>query len=102
MTKDAEKFLCICYHDYLLRIKDGLSKSDSRRFSKNYINENPNFADWHDDDYAETRRELAHLGMLKVDVSGAFSILPTSIDYMENRFKNNLMELTEFISQFIP
>lgn len=34
MTKDAEKFLCICYRDYLSRVKDGNSKSDSRRFSK--------------------------------------------------------------------
>lgn len=102
MTKDAEKFLCICYRDYLSRVKDGNSKSDSRRFSKNYKNENPNFANWHADDFAETRRELKRLGILNVEISGAFSILPNGIDYMENRFKNNLKELTEFISQFIP
>lgn len=102
MTKDAEKFLCICYRDYLSRVKTGISKSESRRFSKNYKDENPNFADWHDDDFAETRHELKCLGILKVDVSGSFSILPDGIDYMENRFKNNLKELTEFISQLIP
>lgn len=102
MTKDAEKFLCICYRDYLSRVKDGNSKSDSRIFSKNYKNENPNFANWHNDDFAEIRRELKRLGILNAEVSGAFSILPNGIDYMENRFKNNLKELTEFISQFIP
>lgn len=34
MTKDAEALLCICYHDYLERVKSGQSKTESRYFLK--------------------------------------------------------------------
>lgn len=34
MTKDAEKFLCICYHDYLDKIEAGSSKTEANFFQK--------------------------------------------------------------------
>ena len=102
MTKDAEKFLCICYNDYVSKIKSGSSKSDALRFSKTYKNENKHFSDWHEEDFAQIRSELKSIGFLKVEISGAFSLLPDGIAYMENRFKNNLKELAEIISGFIP
>ncbi len=102
MTKDAEKFLCICYRDYLSRIKSGLSKVESRRFSGNYKTENTKFSDWHNDDFLAARNELKQNNMLKIELSDAFSILPDGIEYMENRLKNGLKEFADIISDFIP
>lgn len=102
MTKDAEKLICICYHDYLSKIKAGSSKTEAKRFSQNYQNENSHFSSWHKDDFSSTRDELCKLGFLKVWISGSFELTPNAIEYMENRFKNNLKEITKFISQLIP
>ena len=102
MTKDADKFICICYHDYLERINSGSSKTKAKCFSDNYKSENNSFASWHEDDFSSTVMELSKSGYLKVYLSDSFELTPLAIEYMENRFKNNLKELTEFISKFIP
>lgn len=102
MTKDAEALLCICYHDYLERVKSGQSKTESRCFSEDYIHETDSLSSWHEDDFHSTCSELQHLHYLKVWVTGSFELTSDAIEYMENRFKNNVKELAEFISQFIP
>ncbi len=102
MTKDAEKFICICYQDYLSRIKSGSSKTQARNFSENFKSENCNFSSWHDDDFDSACSELKKLGYLKIWISGSFVLTDSAIEYMENRFKNNVKGLAEFISQFIP
>lgn len=102
MTKDAEKFLCICYHDYLDKIEAGSSKTEANFFSKNYRTENSRFSSWHEDDFSSTRRELTQLGFVKSSVIGSFELTPTAIEYMENRFKNGIKELADFISKLIP
>ncbi len=102
MTKDAEKFICICYKDYLNRIKAGSSKTEANNFSQCYRNENNRFSSWHEDDFTSTRRELKQLNFLKVSTSGSFRMTPEAIEYMEKRFKNGLAEVIDFISKFIP
>lgn len=102
MTKDAEKFLCICYHDYLDKIEAGSSKTNANFFSENYRNENGRFSLWHEDDFSSTRRELNKLGFVKSSVNGSFELTPNAIEYMENRFKNGIKELADFISKLIP
>ncbi len=102
MTKDAEALLCICYHDYLERVKSGQSKTESRCFSEDYIHETASLSSWHEDDFYSTCSELQHLHCLKVWVTGSFELTSDAIEYMENRFKNNIKELAQFISQFIP
>lgn len=102
MTKDADKFICICYHDYLSRIKNGSSKTDAMFFSQDYRNENNFFSSWHGDDFLSVSRELSDLEFLKKFVDGSFSLTPNAIEYMENRFKNGLLEITDFISKLLP
>ena len=102
MTRDADVLLCICYKDYLSKVKSGMSKTESRQFSKLYKNENHLLSSWHEDDYHSVCHELKNLGYFKVWVSGSFELTPLAIEYMENRFKNNIKERAEFISPFIP
>ena len=71
-------------------------------FSKNYRTENSRFSTWHEDDFSSTRRELTQLGFVKSSVIGSFELTPTAIEYMENRFKNGIKELADFISKLIP
>ena len=98
MTKDAEALLCICYHDYLERVKSGQSKTESRYFSEDYIHETDSLSSWHEDDFHSTCSELQHLHYFKVWVTGSFELTSDAIEYMENRFKNNVKELAQFLS----
>lgn len=99
MTKDADKMLCCLYKEYLERVKVGSSKRDARKFTSEYFSENLPFADWHPDDVSMVRSELSRNKYLKANIIGGVEFTEDGISYMENRFKNNLKELTDFISK---
>ena len=101
MTKDADKMLCCLYKEYLNRIKIGNSKTSSRDFTAEYIKSDEVLSTWHPDDVCATRNELKHIGYLTVNIIGNFKLTDEAITYMENRFKNNLKELTDFISKLV-
>lgn len=102
MTKDADKMLCCLYREYLNRIGIGNSKTSSRDFKSEYVESDEVLSKWHPDDVDTTRNELKRAGYLKVFITGNFQLTDDAITYMENRFKNNLNEVTDFISKFIP
>lgn len=102
MTKDADKMICCIYKCYLDRIKSGSSKTSARNFDSDYQQSDKFLSKWHVDDFATVRNELHRLSFLKVNIIGGFSLTDNGISYMENRFKNNLIELTSYIAQFIP
>lgn len=102
LTKDADKMLCCLYKEYLQRIKLGNSKTSSRDFYADYTKTDKFLSTWHEDDIATVRNELGRKHFLKVNILGDFTLTDDAITYMENRFKNNLSELTDFISKFIP
>lgn len=102
LTKDADKMLCCLYKEYLERRKLGNPKRSSRRFSDEYPSSDPILSTWHKSDISDTILELGQKGFLKVYIGGDFDLTDSSIIYMENRFKNNLSEISDFISKFIP
>lgn len=102
LTKDADKMLCCLYKEYLERRKLGNSKRDSKRFSNEYTSSDPILSTWHKSDISDTILELGQKGFLKVYIGGDFDLTDMSIIYMENRFKNNISEISDFISKFIP
>lgn len=101
MTKDADKMLCCLYKEYLTRIKIGNSKTSSREFTAEYVTSDVILSKWHPDDVCTIRNELKRNGYLTVNIIGNFKLTDEAITYMENRFKNNLNELADFISNFI-
>ena len=46
--------------------------------------------------------ELKNNDFIKLYIEGSFILTSNAIIYMENRFKNGLVELTDFIAKFIP
>ncbi|MSS91304.1 hypothetical protein FYJ45_24625 [Eisenbergiella tayi] len=102
MTKDADKMICCIYKEYLQRRKLGNSIAESSLFSSEYFKNDPVLSKWHPDDCTEIARELKKMGFLDIWVSGKFILTSEAITYMENRFKNGIVELTDFISKLIP
>lgn len=101
LTKDADQMLCCLYKEYLNRIKVGNSKISSKDFAVEYANSDEILSKWHPDDVTATRNELKRAGYLKVFINGKYQLTNEAIIYMENRFKNNLNALTDFIAKFI-
>lgn len=54
------------------------------------------------EDVGDILDELKSIGFVKEWVSGDFLLTNNAIIYMEKRFKNGLIELTDFIAKFIP
>ena len=82
LTNDADKLACIVYKQYLHMRNDGMSKANAKHFNHDFYENIACLSKWHPDDIDETIDEF--------------------IIYMENRFKNGIMEVTDFISKFIP
>lgn len=102
LTNDADKMICCLYKEFLVRRKHGVSKSNARRFSEEYCSSDKVLSNWLPSDITDTMLELAQKNYLKVYIGGDYELLDGAIIYMENRFKNGLMELTDFVAKFIP
>lgn len=102
ITKDADKLICYIYKEYLEKRKSGSSKSEAKDFDGNFYKNVKALSKWNDVDISDTIQELHNAKFIRKNVWGDFSLLDSAVIYMENRFKNGLNEVTDFISKFIP
>lgn len=102
ITNDADKMICCLYKEYLSRRKHGVSKLNARRFQDEYFGSDNILSKWLSSDISDTLLELGQKKYLKVFIGGDFEFQDEAIIYMESRFKNGLIEITDFITKFIP
>lgn len=102
LTKDADKLICSIYKTYLERRKSGVSKINAMHFEPDFYKSGKILSSWIESDVSVTLGELKRAGFVKLFIRGNFQIMDDGIIYMENRFKNGLSEVTDFISKFIP
>ena len=102
LTKDSDKIACLIYKEYLNKRKRGEPKSSAKHFLRNFYSEINALSSWNPKDIKETINELQRAGCVKKYMDGGFVLLDDFIIYMENRFKNGLVEVTDFIAKFIP
>ena len=102
LTKDADLLVCCAYREYLKRRKSGIPKRQANTFHPDFKDSIPKLSDWLFDDYLFTISELKKVGFVHTSLDGTFCITSQCIIYMENRFKNGLKEVADFISKFIP
>lgn len=102
LTKLADKFLCSTYKTFLERRTQGYSLDRSKQFKNNFEQREPYILDFNIEDVGDILDELKSIGFVKEWVSGDFLLTNNAIIYMEKRFKNGLIELTDFIAKFIP
>ncbi|MCX4339961.1 MAG: hypothetical protein OSJ72_09990 [Lachnospiraceae bacterium] len=98
LTKDADKVICCIYKEYLERRKSGMSKSQAKEFDGNFYRNVKTLSKWNSADVSDTLQELHNRELIKKNVIGDFTLLDSAISYMENRFKNGLSEVVDFIS----
>lgn len=102
LTRDTDKMLCLIYEEFLERRKNGLSKSSAKSFEHPTALQEQFLQGIHEDDIHDALIELDRNGLIRLYYDHGFQLNDSSIIYMENRFKNGLKEVTDFISKFIP
>lgn len=102
LTKDADKLICFMYKSYLSKRKDGIDKLNSKRFEFLEIRAFKCCSSWNNDDVKATIAEISRAGYGSMFLDGGFLANDHFIVYMENRFKNGLNEVVDFITKFIP
>lgn len=106
MSKYAKAMLYHMYKEYLLRRDNGYTKSNAKDFDGANAIHNTLFPDWYLDDVVETLRELGRNGFVKnfyADNTVYYcSLTDYAIAAMENQKKENLLNVLDFISKFIP
>lgn len=98
LTKDTDKIFCLIYEEYLNRRKAGASKSSAILFHHPEALQPDFLQGIHADDIYSALHELHRNGLIKEYTDGGFILLDPGIIYMENRFKNGLKEVLEYIS----
>lgn len=102
LSKDSAKLACSLYKTYLEKRKNGQSKASAKHFSNGFYKEIKPLSSWTTEDITETLNELKRANFIKKYIDGSFQIQDNFIIYMENRFKNGVTEVSDFISKFIP
>ena len=102
LTKDGDKMICCIYKTFLQQRKNGIPKSSARRFPMDYFKSDEKLSSWLDEDLDDTLLEIGRAGLVKIYIGGNFDLTDSGIIYMENRFKNGLNEVVDFISKLIP
>lgn len=102
LTKNADNFICHAYKYYLEQIQSGTRISQAKIVSFDTSTTFKPFRNLHPDDVKEIISEVARAGYGDMTMECNFFINDKMIVYMENRFKNGLMEVLDTISKFIP
>jgi len=101
LTKDSDALICLLYKQYCQCRKDGISKTDAKYFGCSSDIQRNIIPKWIFADVDETCRELGRAGLLECNVSDQMVIRcwlsDPGIIYMENRFKDGLVSLLEYI-----
>ncbi|EPD66035.1 hypothetical protein HMPREF1216_00450 [Coprococcus sp. HPP0048] len=98
LTKDADRIFCLIYKEYLSRKKSGFSKDFSISFECPEALHSDFLQEFLSDDIHSSVRELSRNNMIRLYVDGGFKLSDKGIIYMENRFKNGIKEILEYIS----
>ena len=106
LTRDAQKLICLMYKKYLESRKAGKPKSEAKCFGSSRNIQTSMLSKEPVEDVDETCRELSRAKYAVVyyadDMAYDVTISDSAIVYMENRFKNGLVGVIDFLTKVIP
>lgn len=99
LTKEADKMICEIYAAYLDRRSTGVSKQDAVNFAIKAKWPEKFASDWDSPDGTAALIELKRTGLVKYYQRSAFVLNDKAIIYMENRFKNGVSEVLDWLGK---
>ena len=105
ITKDAQKLLAILYKTYLEKRKSNISKTKAKTFGSSKEIHKQLCPEWIFEDVDDTCRELSRSKLLVCywadNIAYNVELSDSAIAYMDNKFKNGLKEVANFIANLI-
>lgn len=103
LTKEADALLCVLYKAYLEKRENGLSKVQAKSFGSSLDIQESLTTRMNPEDTDETCWELHRSGMVncyRADcIAYTVQLNDEGIIYMENRFKNGLNEVLNYLAK---
>jgi hypothetical protein len=103
LTKDADALICLLYKQYRQRLKDDVPKVQAKMFGSSEDIQKTIAPKWTLEDVEETCRELSRSGLLECfyadDMVYQSWLTDTGIIYMENRFKDGLDSVLDYLGK---
>lgn len=99
LTKDADKMICEIYAAYMKRRADGIPKRVAKDFADQAGWPSEYSSGWSSEDGSESLAELKRAGLIKLYLYDGFSLNDEAIIYMENRFKNGVSEVLDWLGK---
>lgn len=103
LTKDSDALICLLYKYYCQKCKGGTSKSEAKFLGSSKVIQKTIAPKWSFDDVDETCRELSRAKLLECfyadDVVYESWLSDNGIIYMENRFKDGLDSVLEYLDK---
>lgn len=106
LTKEPKTVLYHLYKEYCLRRTNGLSRNDSKELGSSESVQKLLFPDWSVSDVDDCMCELGQNGYLDnhhaSNIIYCSSLTNKAIVTMENQKKETLLNVVNFLAQFIP
>lgn len=103
LTKDSDALICVLYKEYLQKRKDGIAKGRAKDFGGAKHIQQTLVPKWSLGDTEETLLELKRAGMITCTAAENTVLFATLADdgiiYMENRFKNGLSDVLDYLEK---
>ena len=99
LTKNAYRALCLIYKAFLNRTKQGVSRRSAILFLDYSIFKDENLYNSNTTDFRAALNELKRARYIDLYVDDGFKLLDSGIALMENRFKDGLSEVIDFITK---
>lgn len=105
LTLDSKILICVMYKNYLEKRNSGATKYQANSFGSSHNIHERLLPGWSFEDVDATCRELSRAGLLSCiwanNIPYRISISDQGIIYMENRFKNGLSSVLNFLSKVL-
>ncbi|KIP21099.1 hypothetical protein JV16_01593 [Anoxybacillus ayderensis] len=103
LTKDADALICLLYKQYCAKLKDGVPKSQAKMFGSSEDIHQTIAPKWSFENVDETCRELHRAGLIECrygdDIVWFVQLSDLGVIYMENRFKEGLKSVLEYLNK---
>ncbi len=97
MTKDAKRLLCKIYKNYLTRIKAGEPKEVARYFDEPALSKCEYSDILSDNNYDDLMELYDQKCITYYGAVNSFELNKPAIELMQNRFKNGIKDVAEFL-----
>ncbi len=100
LTKNSKKVICVVYKMFLERRKNGISIDSAKLFELDFYKEDKNLSNWTENDITSCLEELENNNYISTCNDMSFELHNNAIVEMENRFKNGVIDVVDFIAKF--